>query len=87
MDIPTTNLAVVPIMVEGVVVVKITLDDTNQLRAEITSGSSESYFKELLLTHAVRGVSIDLAYVDAEPPVNQVDIPSYGHLHLVRSAT
>lgn len=77
---PDPVVAIVPLMIEEVIIGKVVIDDNNHLSIDVMTPSTQSYLKEMLLVHRVRCVSLDIDYV--EPPINQA--PSRGHLRIVR---
>jgi hypothetical protein len=71
---------IVPLMIEGVIIGKVTIDDLNHFSAEITSPNTPSHLKEIMLTKSVEAVSMSIDYL--EPPITHS--PAIGHLRLVR---
>lgn len=78
----SNNEVSVPLLLEGVIVGLVTIDESNELSAKFVAPGTESYLKELLLTAQVNGISLELDYV--ELPENHVPLePEYGRLRLV----
>lgn len=77
----TNDVVIVPLMLDGVIVGKVSVSEKNSLRFEIKVSSSRAYLKEMLLSDLVRSMDLKLDYI--ELPENRIPEPS-AHLTLIK---
>lgn len=77
----TNDVVIMPLMLDGVIVGKVSVSEKNSLRFEIKVSSSRAYLKEMLLSDLVRSMDLKLDYI--ELPENHIPEPS-AHLTLIK---